>query len=84
MTSEQQRQFLDELVLPLFANRRGKGHAYLDRFALEDFKVVNDVMDNFAAERMKAYFRKPTLAFLFVWFNRSKEGKKFALDKFTS
>lgn len=83
LTQHEQRQFLDQLALPLFANRRDKGHAYLSGFKTQDFEVVTDVCDNFASGKMKTYFEKPTLAFLFVWFNKSAEGKNFAKNKFT-
>ena len=72
------------MALPIFANRRDKGHHYLKRFETEAFKIVSDVCDLFSKKKLKAYFNKPVLAFLFVWFSKSKDGKAFAIDKFRS
>lgn len=84
LSPEEQREFQDQLVLPIFANRRDKGHEYLQRFDKEKFTVVTDVCDNFSKSKLKTYFDRPVLAFLFVWFSKSKEGKEFALNKFKS
>lgn len=84
LSPEEQRQFHDQMVLPLFANRRDKGHDYLQRFDKESFTIITDVCDNFSKSKLKTYFKKPVLSFLFVWFSQHKEGKEFALEKFRS
>ena len=47
-----------------------------------DFLGVSAGCDGFSEEKMQDFFAKPTLAFMFAWFSKHPEGKKFARDKF--
>ena len=82
LKGKQLEVFLDQLVLPLYCSRsqktKGK-HPYLDDFEEDSFDVVRDVCDSYSEIKMRAYFEKPTLAFLFIWF--SNKGKKFVNKK---
>ena len=85
LTPSERRQFLDELVLPIFAHRRGKNLVYLKRFSQDTFTLVTDVCEGYSDWKMRTYFERPTLAFIFVWFSfKSVEGKDFAQKKFKS
>ena len=44
----EQRQFLDQLVLLIFAHRRFKGYAYLMRFRMDEFEIVTNVCESFS------------------------------------
>ena len=83
LTKSERRQFLDELVLLIFAHRRKKGLPYLERFPKDVFKIVTDVCESFSDKFLQVYFEVPTLAFLFVWFaEKSEDGRKFAEKAF--
>ena len=73
---------MDELILPIFAHRKNKDLPYLKRFDKEYFTIVTDACDSFSEQKMNLYFDKPTLAFLFVWYSKSTEGKEKARKKF--
>ena len=78
----ERRQFLDELVLLIFAHRRKKGFAYLQRFPNEAFEIVTRVCESFSQAYLDDYMQVPTLAFLFAWFTANGECKRFAQDAF--
>ena len=83
LTAAEQRQFKDELVLPIFAHKRTKGLPFLTRFKEADFEVVTSVCEGYSDEKARAYLKLPTLAFIFAWFSyASKEGHEFARKKF--
>ena len=72
----EREQFLDELVLPIFAHHRfkkDKGFAFLQRFPNESFEIVTKVCESYSTDNMKDYMNVPTLAFLMVWFSKNEE-----------
>ena len=49
---------------------------------MEEFDVVHGVCGLFSSTKLAKFYSKPTLAFLFIWFAKSVEGKSYALRKF--
>ena len=80
---QHQETFLYQLGLNIFVNKRGKGHSFLEKYETKDFELVTNVCDNYSKSRMEDYFQKPGLAFQFIWFAKSEEGKAYAREKFT-
>ena len=82
LAANEKLQFYRELTLPLFANRCKKGHKCLEKFEVKEFDVVHGVCGLFSTTKLTNFYMKPTLAFLFIWFAKSVEGKSYALRKF--
>ena len=82
LAANEKLQFYRELTLPLFANRCKKGHKCLEKFEVIEFDVIHGVCGLFSTTKLTNFYMKPTLAFLFIWFAKSVEGKSYALRKF--
>jgi len=69
-------------MLPIFSHLKDKTkkHPYINHLKKEDFQVVTNVCGAFSSKTVTEMFKRPALAFLFVWFTKSSEAKKHMRD----